>query len=105
MATSSAGGIEIWSNGYVARPGRAETPALLAAFDLAPAVPALPRAGSGLATGGGAQRNAVPIYDFPCWRIAKNRLLTMPLRTSSMRALGAFGNVFAIQILHGRDCP
>jgi CO/xanthine dehydrogenase Mo-binding subunit len=88
---------EIWSNGYVARPGRAATPALLAAFDLATPFPRYISQDPGLATGGGAQRNAVPLYDFPSWRIAKNRLLTMPLRTSSMRALGAFGNVFAIE--------
>lgn len=88
---------EIWSNGYVARPGRAETPALLAAFDLAKPFPRYIAQDPPLASGGGAQRNAVPLYDFPSWRIAKNRLLTMPLRTSSMRALGAFGNVFAIE--------
>ncbi len=88
---------EIWSNGYVARPGRAGSPALLASFDLEKPFPLYISQDPGLATGGGAQRNAVPLYDFPAWRIAKNRLLTMPLRTSSMRALGAFGNVFAIE--------
>ena len=88
---------EIWSNGYVARPGRAETPALLAAFDLEKPFPLYISQDPPLAGGGGAQRNAVPIYDFPQQEIVKNRLLTMPLRTSSMRALGAFGNVFAIE--------
>ncbi|MGN6097671.1 MAG: molybdopterin cofactor-binding domain-containing protein [Bosea sp. (in: a-proteobacteria)] len=88
---------EIWSNGYVARPGRARTPALLAAFDLAEGFPLYISQDPPLAGGGGAQRNAVPIYDFPQHLIVKNRLLTMPLRTSSMRALGAFGNVFAIE--------
>lgn len=88
---------EIWSNGYVARPGRADSPALLASFDLEKPFPLYISQDPGLATGGGAQRNAVPLYDVPRWRIAKNRLLTMPLRTSSMRALGAFGNVFAIE--------
>ncbi len=88
---------EIWSNGYVARPGRADSPALLASFDLEKPFPLYISQDPGLTTGGGAQRNAVPLYDFPRWRIAKNRLLTMPLRTSSMRALGAFGNVFAIE--------
>ncbi len=88
---------DIWSNGYVARPGRADSPALLASFDLEKPFPLYISQDPGLATGGGAQRNAVPLYDFPSWRIAKNRLLTMPLRTSSMRALGAFGNVFAIE--------
>ena len=88
---------KIWSNGYVARPGRAGSPALLASFDLEKPFPLYISQDPPLAGGGGAQRNAVPLYDFPSWRIAKNRLLTMPLRTSSMRALGAFGNVFAIE--------
>lgn len=88
---------EIWSNGYVARPGRGDTPALLAAFDLAQPFPLYIAQDPPLAGGGGAQRNAVPLYEFPSWRIVKHRLLTMPLRTSSIRALGAFGNVFAIE--------
>lgn len=88
---------EIWSNGYVARPGRAATPALLAAFDLERPFPLYISQDPPLAGGGGADRNAVPIYDLPSWHIVKNRLLTMPLRTSSIRALGAFGNVFAIE--------
>ncbi len=88
---------EIWSNGHVARPGRGTTPALLAAFDLAQPFPLYVSQDPPLAGGGGAQRNAVPLYDVPQRSIVKNRLLSMPLRTSSMRALGAFGNVFAIE--------
>ncbi len=87
----------IWSNGYVGRPGRAASPALLASFDLETPFPLYIAQDPPLAGGGGAQRNAVPLYDFPRWTIAKNRVTEMPLRTSSMRALGAFGNVFAIE--------
>jgi CO/xanthine dehydrogenase Mo-binding subunit len=87
----------IWSNGYVGRPGRAASPALLASFDLEKPFPRYIAQDPPLAGGGGAQRNAVPLYDFPRWTIAKNRVTEMPLRTSSMRALGAFGNVFAIE--------
>jgi nicotinate dehydrogenase subunit B len=47
--------------------------------------------------GGGAERNAQPCYDFPSWRATGHRLLTMPLRTSALRALGALANVFAIE--------
>lgn len=88
---------ELWGNGSVARPGRDKTPSLLAAFDLADGFPLYISQDPPLAVGGGAQRNAVPLYDFPQQLIVKHRLLAMPLRTSSMRALGAFGNVFAIE--------
>jgi CO/xanthine dehydrogenase Mo-binding subunit len=88
---------EIWSNGHVARPGRSDTPTLVAASELAQPFPLFVSTNPPLASGGGADRNAVPIYDFPSWRITNNRLLTMPLRTSALRSLGAFANVFAIE--------
>ncbi|RYF37245.1 MAG: xanthine dehydrogenase family protein molybdopterin-binding subunit, partial [Comamonadaceae bacterium] len=46
---------------------------------------------------GGAERNAIPGYAFARQRIVSHRLLTMPLRTSSLRALGAHCNVFAAE--------
>ena len=49
------------------------------------------------ANGGGADRNSIPLYDFPSWQIESHRLLTMPIRTSALRTLGAQGNVFAIE--------
>ena len=49
------------------------------------------------ANGGGGDRNAIPLYDFPTWTIQSHRLLTMPIRTSALRTLGAQGNVFAIE--------
>src|SRR5260370_19966047 len=49
------------------------------------------------ANGGGGDRNSVPLYDFPSWKIESHRLLTMPVRTSALRTLGAQGNVFAIE--------
>ena len=87
---------DLWSNGHSSRPGRAATPTLLAAahlerpFDRVLAInPPLPA--------GGADRNAVPLYDFPARRIVNHRLLSMPLRASALRSLGAFANVFAIE--------
>jgi len=87
---------DLWSNGHSTRPGRAATPTLLAAAHLErpfervlginPPMPA-----------GGADRNAVPLYDFPARRIVNHRLLAMPLRASALRSLGAFANVFAIE--------
>jgi len=87
---------EFWSNGHTHRPGRATLPVMTAAahlaepFQIAPAVnPALPA--------GGADRNALPGYEFPDLRVVNNYVKEMPLRSSSLRSLGAFGNVFAIE--------
>jgi CO/xanthine dehydrogenase Mo-binding subunit len=87
---------EFWSNGHTHRPGRAALPVMTAAahlaqpFEIAPAVnPALPA--------GGADRNALPGYEFPDLRVVNNYVMEMPLRSSSLRSLGAYGNVFAIE--------
>ena len=87
----------IWSNGHVARPGRAAQPALLAAFELAEPFPRMISGNPPQANGGGGDRNAIPLYDFPSWRIESHRLKTMPIRTSALRTLGAQGNIFAIE--------
>jgi CO/xanthine dehydrogenase Mo-binding subunit len=87
---------DVWGNGHVSRPGRAKTPRLNAAWQLAKPFPRLVATNPPLAGGGGSERNATPLYDFPSWRISNHRLLTMPIRTSSLRSLGAFANVFAI---------
>jgi CO/xanthine dehydrogenase Mo-binding subunit len=87
----------IWSNGHTARPGRAAQPALLAATELANPFPRTIATNPPQANGGGADRNSVPLYDFPSWQIECYRLLTMPIRTSALRTLGGQGNVFAIE--------
>lgn len=89
----------IWSNGHAARPGRAAQPALLAATEIAAPYPRMISTNPPAANGGGGDRNAVPLYDFPAWTITSHRLLTMPVRTSALRTLGAQGNVFAIESL------
>jgi nicotinate dehydrogenase subunit B len=87
---------ELWSNGHTNRPGRSPKPALIAArhlekpFDFSPAVdPAMPP--------GGSERNAIPLYDFPELHVAKNYVRETPRRSSSLRSLGAYANVFAIE--------
>jgi nicotinate dehydrogenase subunit B len=45
----------------------------------------------------GIHRNADPYYSFPHRRIVKHFLPESPLRVSSMRGLGAYGNVFALE--------
>jgi nicotinate dehydrogenase subunit B len=87
----------IWSNGHAARPGRASQPALLAGYELQNPFPVMISSNPPQANGGGGDRNAIPLYDFPAWTIESHRLLTMPVRTSALRTLGAQGNVFAIE--------
>jgi CO/xanthine dehydrogenase Mo-binding subunit len=87
----------VWGNGHTARPGRAELPALLAATELANPFPRTIATNPPQANGGGADRNSIPLYDFPAWQIECRRLTTMPVRTSALRTLGAQGNVFAIE--------
>jgi CO/xanthine dehydrogenase Mo-binding subunit len=87
---------ELWSNGHSTRPGRAATPTLLAATHLERPFERLLAINPPLPAGG-ADRNSVPLYDFPARRVVNHRLLAMPLRTSALRSLGAFANVFAIE--------
>ncbi|TQF30351.1 molybdopterin cofactor-binding domain-containing protein [Bradyrhizobium sp. UNPA324] len=89
----------IWSNGHAARPGRAAQPALLAATEITNPYPRMISTNPPAANGGGGDRNSVPLYDFPAWTITSHRRLTMPVRTSALRTLGAQGNVFAIESL------
>ncbi|SDR80173.1 xanthine dehydrogenase family protein molybdopterin-binding subunit [Bradyrhizobium canariense] len=87
----------VWSNGHTARPGRASQPALLAATEISNPFPRYISTNPPQANGGGADRNSIPLYDFPSQQIECHRLLTMPIRTSALRTLGAHGNVFAIE--------
>ena len=87
---------QLWSNGHTHRPGRAKLPTLTAAahlakpFELSHAVnPALPA--------GGADRNCIPVYEFPDLLVVNHYVKEMPLRSSSLRSLGGYGNVFAIE--------
>ncbi|MGE0624034.1 MAG: molybdopterin cofactor-binding domain-containing protein [Pseudomonadales bacterium] len=45
----------------------------------------------------GIHRNMTPIYALPNQRLVKHFVAGSPLRTSSLRSLGAFANVFAIE--------
>ena len=88
---------EVWSNGHVLRPGRTASPALLGAWHLAAPFARPPATNPPVPAGGGAERNAIPLYAFPAWQIISHRVLAMPLRTSALRSLGAYANVFAIE--------
>jgi nicotinate dehydrogenase subunit B len=88
---------EIWSGSYMGRPGTTPTNALLAASHRAGGEPIRAGGEPPLERGGGAGRNALPGYDFPSYRVINHLLTEMPLRTSALRALGAFLNVFAAE--------
>ncbi|MDT5314239.1 MAG: nicotinate dehydrogenase subunit [Mycobacterium sp.] len=88
---------DIWGNGHVTRPGFVRTVGLLAASHREGGEPIGSAGEPPLEHGGGAARNAVPGYDFPAHRVVNHLLSVMPLRTSALRSLGAFVNVFAIE--------
>ena len=87
---------DVWSPGHSRRPGRAATPALLGAWQVEPAHAVPPSIDMPLAVGGGAERNAVPGYLFDALRVRCHSVVTQR-RSSALRSLGAFANVFAAE--------
>jgi CO/xanthine dehydrogenase Mo-binding subunit len=88
---------DVWSPGHTTRPLYAQQPGLLATAHRAGGVPLPPAEDPPTAAGHGSLRNAKPLYDVGPRRITGHRLTVAPLRTSAMRALGAYFNVFAIE--------
>jgi CO/xanthine dehydrogenase Mo-binding subunit len=88
---------DVWSQGHTSRPGYAGQPGLLATAHRKGGAPLPPAADPPAAAGFGSLRNAAPAYDVGPRRIVGHRVTEAPLRTSAMRALGAFLNVFAIE--------
>ena len=56
-----------------------------------------PEASPNMGVHAGIHRNLDPLYNFSKRRLVKNLVPSMPLRTSSLRTLGAYANVFAIE--------
>jgi nicotinate dehydrogenase subunit B len=88
---------DVWSNGFMGRPTQGGDPRLLALTQLAGGRPMPPAADLQPANWMGASRNSVPGYDIPGIHVTRHRVLDMPIRTSSLRSLGAHLNVFAIE--------
>ena len=90
--------IEIWSPVHAQRPGMNGHANLLGAEAL-PDAPPPPAEINDVAdeAGGGATRNAQALYDLPRHKLVHHLLPDVPVRTSSLRGLGAFANVFAIE--------
>jgi CO/xanthine dehydrogenase Mo-binding subunit len=88
---------DVWSYTHSGRPRKMDNVSnLLAAWYLAEPVPP-PQARPGGGYHGGIHRNADPLYAFPRRRVVKHFVPGSPLRVSSMRGLGAYANVFAIE--------
>jgi nicotinate dehydrogenase subunit B len=94
--TISSWTYDVWSPPHLARPGFGDGVNLLAAADLAAPHPRAPDNDAPRPQGGG-DRNAVPLYAFKHQTITHHLLPQGPLRSSAMRALGAHGNIFAIE--------
>lgn len=88
---------QIWSHTHVQRPGMSLGLKCLAAFHREPPVSADISTDFALGAGGGGHRNAVPIYTLPQRRIDYHLVTSPTLRSSALRALGAYANVFAIE--------
>jgi nicotinate dehydrogenase subunit B len=88
---------DVWSNGFMGRPTLGGEPRLLALTHLSVGRPMSPAPDGQPANWMGASRNSVPGYDIPGMHVTRHRLLDMPIRTSSLRSLGAHLNVFAIE--------
>ena len=86
---------DVWSNGHSSRPNK-ERPGFFS-WTAAGGPPVPLSADPPFQSGGGSGRNSVPGYDFPAISVVGHRATQMPLRTSSLRALGAYLNVFAIE--------
>ena len=89
--------LDTWSSGHTSRPARVKTEtrisSLRSAWEIAKSAFRIEQADAGGV--GGISRNAIALYDFPHERVVTHRVEEVPLRTSSMRALGAYANVFA----------
>jgi len=91
--------IQSQSQAHVSRPGRGGTINLVAAERLSTPLQKGKPLDVPVDRGGGADRNAVPLYAFPNVHISKRILLGLPYRTSALRALGGYANIFAIETL------
>jgi nicotinate dehydrogenase subunit B len=91
--------IQSQSQAHVSRPGRGGTLNLVAAERLTTPMAKGAASDVPLARGGGADRNAIPLYAVPNIHVSKRVLRDLPYRTSALRALGGYANIFAIETL------
>ncbi|MGI9479864.1 MAG: molybdopterin cofactor-binding domain-containing protein [Hyphomicrobiaceae bacterium] len=87
------------SQPHARRPGRGGFAEMTNAALLDPPLPVPVPEDVPPARGGGAERNATPLYAIPNLHVQKRILKHWPVRTSALRGLGAFANVYALESL------
>jgi CO/xanthine dehydrogenase Mo-binding subunit len=88
---------DIWSCPHSSRPRGPETAgSMIYAQQKAEPLP-MPPIQSIPQPNGGADRNGLPLYEFPNVQVNKNLVSEVPMRVSALRGLGAYANVFAIE--------
>ena len=87
------------SQPHAQRPGGGGVARLTSAELIDPPFPWVPNDDVPPARGGGADRNATPLYKIPNLKVAKKIVKDLPVRTSALRGLGAIVNVFAVEAL------
>src|SRR5215813_11000049 len=87
---------DVWSQSHNMRPGDPDAVNLRAIWYMAdPQQPGPARQAP--QPNGAGDRNAIPLYDLPRHKITHHLIMENPLRTSALRTLGAYANVFAIE--------
>jgi nicotinate dehydrogenase subunit B len=87
---------ELWSGPHGIRPGAPDGSNLFASWSLAQPQKR-PLARNIPLPAGGSDRNAIPGYDLPNHRIVNHFIPDMPIWVSSLRTLGGYANVFAVE--------
>lgn len=87
----------VWSFPHNTRPGVASEPTLLSGRYRAEPTP-VPLFRNGANPPGAADRNTIPSeYDFPNQKVVLHHHAVAPIRTSALRTLGAYMNVFSAE--------
>jgi CO/xanthine dehydrogenase Mo-binding subunit len=87
---------DVWSQSHNMRPGDPDGINLMGSWYLADAKRPGPARHAAQPNGAG-DRNAITLYDFPRQRTTHHLIMENPVRTSALRTLGAYANVFAIE--------
>lgn len=87
---------DVWSQSHNMRPGDPDGINLLSSWYLAdPKQPGPARQAN--APNYAGDRNAIPTYELPRQKITHHLIKDNPIRTSALRTLGAYANVFAVE--------